>query len=64
MRILNDHEGEVNGTISLSRWEADLICEALIGLIGDIPEGHDDLEVASELHKSMNAFYNLLEDNQ
>ena len=61
MKILNDHNGEVDGTIELSSWEVDLICEGLISIIGDIPEDHPDLDVASKLHMSMNALYNMLQ---
>jgi len=64
MKILNDHKGEVDGSITLSKWEVDLICEGLISIIGDIPEDHPDLEVASTLHKSMNALFNLMEDKE
>ena len=61
MRILNDHNEKANGNIILSKWEVDLICEGLISIIGDIPEDHPDLDVASSLHTQMNALYNLLE---
>ena len=61
MKILNDHNGEVDGTIELSSWEVDLICEGLISIIGDIPEDHPDLDVASKLHMSMNALYSMLQ---
>ena len=64
MKILNDHNGSVDGSIILSKWEVDLICEGLISIIGDIPEDHPDLEVASTLHKSMNALFNLMEDKE
>ena len=64
MKILNDHKGEVDGSITLSKWEVDLICEGLISIIGDIPEDHPDLEVASNLHKQMNALFNLMEDKE
>jgi len=64
MKILNDHKGEVNGDVTLSKWEVDLICEGLISIIGDIPEDHPDLEVASTLHKSMNALFDLMEDKE
>jgi len=64
MKILNDHKGEVNGDVNLSKWEVDLICEGLISIIGDIPEDHPDLEVASTLHKSMNALFDLMEDKE
>ena len=64
MKILNDHKGEVDGSITLSKWEVDLICEGLISIIGDIPEDHPDLEVASTLHKSMNALFDLMEDKE
>ena len=61
MKILNDHNEKANGNIILSKWEVDLICEGLISIIGDIPEDHPDLDVASSLHTQMNALYNLLE---
>ena len=64
MKIGNDHKGEVNGTVTLSKWEVDLICEGLISIIGDIPEDHPDLEVASNLHKQMNALFDLMEDKE
>jgi hypothetical protein len=64
MKILNDHDGNVNGTIELSSWEVDLICEGLISIIGDIPEDHPDLDVASKLHMSMNALYNMLQSKE
>jgi hypothetical protein len=64
MKIGNDHKGEVNGDVNLSKWEVDLICEGLISIIGDIPEDHPDLEVASTLHKSMNALFDLMEDKE
>jgi hypothetical protein len=64
MKIGNDHKGEVNGDVNLSKWEVDLICEGLISIIGDIPEDHPDLEVASNLHKQMNALFNLMEDKE
>lgn len=64
MKILNDHNGEVDGTIELSSWEVDLICEGLISIIGDIPEDHPDLDVASKLHMSMNALYNMLQSKE
>ena len=62
MKIGNDHKGNADGTVTLSKWEVDLICEGLISIIGDIPEGHPDLEVAANLHKQMNALFNLMED--
>ena len=62
MKILNDHKEQVDGTVILSKWEVDLICEGLISIIGDIPEGHPDLEVAANLHKQMNALFDLMED--
>jgi len=64
MKILNDSKERVDGTIILSKWEVDLICEGLISIIGDIPEDHPDLEVASTLHKQMNALFNLMEDKE
>ena len=64
MKILNDSKERVDGTIILSKWEVDLICEGLISIIGDIPEDHPDLEVASTLHKSMNALFDLMEDKE
>ena len=64
MKILNDHNGNVDGTIELSSWEVDLICEGLISIIGDIPEDHPDLDVASKLHMSMNALYNILQSKE
>ena len=64
MKILNDHNGNVDGTIELSSWEVDLICEGLISIIGDIPEDHPDLDVASKLHMSMNALYNMLQSKE
>jgi len=64
MKILNDHKEQVDGTVKLSKWEVDLICEGLISIIGDIPEDHPDLEVASNLHKQMNALFNLMEDKE
>lgn len=64
MKILNDHDGNVNGTIELTSWEVDLICEGLISIIGDIPEDHPDLDVASKLHISMNALYDLLQGKE
>ena len=66
MKILNDHKGNVDGTVQLTSWEVDLICEGLISIIGDIPEDHPDLDVATRLHISMNALYDTLqgiEDN-
>ena len=62
MKIGNDHNGKVNGDVNLSKWEVDLICEGLISIIGDIPEGHPDLDVACKLHIQMNALFNLMED--
>ena len=62
MKILNDHKEQVDGTVKLSKWEVDLICEGLISIIGDIPDEHPDLEVASNLHKQMNALFDLMED--
>ena len=62
MKILNDHEERVTGTVMLSKWEVDLICEGLISIIGDIPEDHPDLDVASKLHTQMNALFNLMDD--
>ena len=64
MKILNDHNGSANGTVELSSWEVDLICEGLISIIGDIPEDHPDLDVASKLHMSMNALYNMLQSKE
>ena len=64
MKIGNDHKGEVNGDVNLSKWEVDLICEGLISIIGDIPEGHPDLEVAANLHKQMNALFDLIHEGQ
>jgi len=64
MKILNDHKGNADGSVTLSKWEVDLICEGLISIIGDIPEDHPDLEVASTLHKSMNALFDLMEDSK
>jgi len=64
MMILNDHKEQVDGTVKLGKWEVDLICEGLISIIGDIPEDHPDLEVASNLHKQMNALFNLMEDKE
>jgi len=64
MKILNDHKEQVDGTVKLGKWEVDLICEGLISIIGDIPEDHPDLEVASNLHKQMNALFNLMEDKE
>lgn len=64
MKILNDHNGNVDGTIELSSWEVDLICEGLISIIGDIPEDHPDLDVASKLHMSMNALYSMLQSKE
>jgi len=64
MKILNDHKEQVDGTVKLSKWEVDLICEGLISIIGDIPDEHPDLEVASNLHKQMNALFNLMEDKE
>ena len=64
MKIGNDHKGNADGTVTLSKWEVDLICEGLISIIGDIPEDHPDLEVASNLHKQMNALFNLMEDKE
>jgi hypothetical protein len=62
MRILNDHNEKANGNIILSKWEVDLICEGLISIIGDIPEDHPDLDVASKLHTQMNALFHLMEE--
>ena len=62
MKILNDHEERVTGAVMLSKWEVDLICEGLISIIGDIPEDHPDLDVASKLHTQMNALFNLMDD--
>ena len=64
MKILNDHKEQVDGTVKLSKWEVDLICEGLISIIGDVPEDHPDLEVASNLHKQMNALFDLMEDKE
>ena len=64
MKILNDHKEQVDGTVKLSKWEVDLICEGLISIIGDVPEDHPDLEVACNLHKQMNALFNLMEDKE
>jgi len=64
MKIGNDHKGNADGTVKLSKWEVDLICEGLISIIGDIPEDHPDLEVASNLHKQMNALFDLMEDSK
>jgi len=64
MKILNDHKEQVDGTVKLSKWDVDLICEGLISIIGDIPEDHPDLEVASNLHKQMNALFDLMEDKE
>ena len=64
MKIGNDHKGNVDGTVTLSKWEVDLICEGLISIIGDIPDEHPDLEVASNLHKQMNALFDLMEDKE
>jgi hypothetical protein len=64
MKILNDHKEQVDGTVKLSKWEVDLICEGLLSIIGDVPEDHPDLEVASNLHKQMNALFNLMEDKE
>jgi len=64
MKIGNDHKGNADGIVTLSKWEVDLICEGLISIIGDIPEDHPDLEVASNLHKQMNALFNLMEDKE
>jgi hypothetical protein len=60
MKILNDYKGVPDGTVMLSKWEIDLICEGLISIIGDIPEEHPDLDVAAKLHVQMNALYDLL----
>ena len=62
MKILNDHNEKANGNIILSKWEVDLICEGLISIIGDIPENHPDLDVASKLHAQMHALFNLMDD--
>ena len=62
MKILNDYKGVPDGTVMLSKWEIDLICEGLISIIGDIPEEHPDLDVANKLHVQMNALFNLLND--
>ena len=64
MKIGNDHNGNADGTVKLSKWEVDLICEGLISIIGDIPEEHPDLDVASKLHTQMNALYDLLEQQE
>ena len=64
MKIGNDHKGKVNGDVNLSKWEVDLICEGLISIIGDIPEGHPDLDVACKLHIQMNALFDLMEDKE
>lgn len=64
MKILNDHNGNADGTVKLSKWEIDLICEGLISIIGDIPEEHPDLDVANKLHISMNALFYLMEDKE
>lgn len=64
MKILNDHNGQVNGTVQLTSWEVDLICEGLISIIGDIPEEHPDLDVANKLHISMNALYDILQGKE
>ena len=62
MKILNDHNGNIDGTIQINGWEADLLCEALVILMGDIPEEHDDLKVAADLHKKMHAVFQGLLD--
>jgi len=62
MKIGNDHNGNADGTVKLSKWEVDLICEGLISIIGDIPEEHPDLDVASKLLTQMNALFNLMND--
>ena len=62
MKILNDYKGVPDGTVMLSKWEIDLICEGLISIIGDIPEDHPDLDVASKLHAQMHALFNLMDD--
>jgi hypothetical protein len=54
MKIGNDHNGNVNGDVNLSKWEVDLICD----------EEHPDLDVASKLHTQMNALFNLMEDKK
>ena len=64
MKILNDSKEKVDGTVILSKWEVDLICEGLISIIGDIPDEHPDLEVAANLHKQMNALFDLMEDKE
>jgi hypothetical protein len=64
MKILNDHKGNVDGTVQLTSWEVDLICEGLISIIGDIPEEHPDLDVANRLHISMNALYDILQGKE
>ena len=64
MKIGNDHKGNADGTVTLSKWEVDLICEGLISIIGDIPYEHPDLEVAANLHKQMNALFDLMEDKE
>ena len=63
MKIGNDHNGQVNGDVNLSKWEVDLICEGLISIISDIPEGHPDLDVACKLHIQMNALFDLMEES-
>jgi hypothetical protein len=64
MKIGNDHNGNADGTVKLSKWEVDLICEGLISIIGDIPEEHPDLDVAAKLHTQMNALFHLMEDEE
>jgi len=64
MKILNDHKEQADGTVKLSKWEVDLICEGLVSIIGDIPDEHPDLEVVSNLHKQMNALFDLMEDKE
>ena len=61
MRILNDHDGNLDGTVQLSCWDADLIAEALCSLISDIPEEHPDLDVACKLHTQMLNLFDALE---
>jgi hypothetical protein len=64
MRILNDHNGNIDGSVILSCWDADLIAEALVSLIGDIPEEHPDLDVAARLHNQMLSLFDALEKDE
>ena len=64
MKILNDSNGDIDGTVQLSCWDADLLAEALCSLISDIPEEHPDLDVAAKLHTQMLSLFDALEKDE